>query len=239
MKWSYGWEKGGVGIGQKFPRPVTLEFLFRDWKRTQRKDSLDMALHTLEAMAAGGIHDQLGGGFHRYSTDAEWRVPHFEKMLYDQAQLAIAYTEAYQITDESSYANAAREILDFVLREMRGHEAAFYPALDADSPLAAGKSQSGEGVFYVWTAADIERILGPQSAPVFTFRYGVETEGNVPPQQDIEGGLKGKNVLYQRHSLVETSPQFGFSQSQAQSLPAQARQMQVAATLVRATPPRH
>ncbi len=238
IKQSYDSKNAGFGIGQKFPRPVTLEFLFRDWKRTQRKDSLDMALHTLEAMAAGGIHDQLGGGFHRYSTDAEWRVPHFEKMLYDQAQLAIAYTEAYQITHESSYANTAREILDFALREMRGPEAAFYSALDADSPLAAGKSQSGEGVFYVWTAADIERILGPQSAPVFTFRYGVETEGNVPPQQDIEGGLKGKNVLYQRHSLVETSRKFGLSQSQAQSLLAQARQMLLAVRRARPNPPR-
>src|SRR5260370_32837513 len=96
MKWSYGWEKGGVGIGQKFPRPVTLEFLFRDWKRTQRKDSLDMALHTLEAMAAGGIHDQLGGGFHRYSTDAEWRGSHFYENVYDHDQIALPLPTAPQ-----------------------------------------------------------------------------------------------------------------------------------------------
>src|SRR5260370_35117765 len=116
--------------------------------------------------------------------DAERGVAHFEKMLYDQAQLAIVYNESYQISHESSYANTAREILDFALREMRGPEAAFYSALDADSPLAAGKSQSGEVVFYVWTAAAVERILGPQSSAAFTFRYGVETDGNLPPHRD-------------------------------------------------------
>ncbi len=237
IKRSYDSKNAGFGGGQKFPRPVALEFLFRDWKRTLRKDSLDMALHTLEAIARGGVHDQLGGGFHRYSTDPEWRVPHFEKMLYDQAQLAISYSEAYQITHGSSYAKTASEILDFTLREMRGPEGAFYSALDADSPLGPGKSKSGEGIFYVWTATEIERTLGPQTAPIFAFRYGVEAAGNVPPQRDIEGWLKGKNVLYQRHSVSETAQKFGLSQTQADSVLAGAQQKLLAVRQARPKSP--
>jgi uncharacterized protein YyaL (SSP411 family) len=238
IKQSYDSKNAGFGSGRKFPRPVALEFLFRDWKRTQRTDSLEMALRTLQAMAAGGVHDQLGGGFHRYSTDPEWRVPHFEKMLYDQAQLAISYTEAYQITHESSYAAIARETLDFALREMRSPYGAFYSALDADSPLSAGNSKSGEGIFYVWTAGEIEKLLGPQAAPVFAFRYGVETGGNVPPNQDIEGWLEGKNVLYQSHSLSETAKKFSLTESQTEGLLAGAREKLLAARRSRPAPPR-
>src|SRR5262249_54964107 len=132
-----------AGEVQLFPRPVVPDFLLRYWARTGNNDALDMVLNNLRSMARGGIHDQLGGGFHRYSTDNLWRVPHFEKMLYDQAQLAMLYTEAYQATKDSFYSSVARDILDFALREMHSPEGAFYSALDADSPLRTNTSELG------------------------------------------------------------------------------------------------
>ena len=135
--------EGGFGSAPKFPRPVVLTFLLRDYARTGRKPALDMTLRTLDAMARGGIHDQLGGGFHRYATDAAWRVPHFEKMLYDQAQLAVSYAEAYQITRDAAYAAVARDILDYTLRDMRSPEGGFFSAEDADSAVADGTRRRG------------------------------------------------------------------------------------------------
>src|SRR3984893_5582832 len=129
---TFDYINSGFGDAPKFPRPVALCFWLRYYVRTGQRGALDMTLNTLRAMERGGIRDQLGGGFHRYSTDATWLVPHFEKMLYDQAQLAIVYTEAYQITHDSSYANAARNILDFKLREMQQHRGGFASAEDAD-----------------------------------------------------------------------------------------------------------
>jgi uncharacterized protein YyaL (SSP411 family) len=214
-------EKGEV---QRFPRPVVPDFLLRYWARTGNKDALEMVLNNLRSMAAGGVHDQIGGGFHRYSTDGRWRVPHFEKMLYDQAQLAMLYTEAYQATRDTFYANVARDILDFALREMRSPEGVFYSALDADSPLRSSTPEHGEGAFYMWTADEIDRILGKETASVFAFRYGVEAGGNVPPEQDIEGSLKGKNVLYESHSLPETAKKFGKTEAQISQILDEAKQ---------------
>jgi uncharacterized protein YyaL (SSP411 family) len=234
---TYDPQNGGFGQAPKFPRPVTPEFLLRYWARTHKKEALDMTLNTLRAMAAGGVHDQLGGGFHRYSTDAHWRVPHFEKMLYDEAQLAELYTEAFQITHDPLYANVAHDILDFVLREMRDTTGGFYSALDADSLVSKGKPAKGEGAFYVWTAAEIEQTLGPEAAAIFNFRYSVKPEGNVPPQQDIEGWLKGKNVLYEEHSLANTAKKFNKSEADAQRTLDQARQKLFTARALRPRPP--
>ena len=214
---------GGFGGAPKFPRPVTLCFLLRYHARTGDRHALEMTLHTLRAMAGGGIHDQLGGGFHRYSTDASWRVPHFEKMLYDQAQLAIAYTEAYQVTHDRLFADVTRDILDFALREMRQPGGGFASAEDADSPLAAGKKQTGEGAFYVWTEKEIEGALGRENAALFDYAYGIEASGNVPPQQDIRGELAGKNVLYQAHTGAETAKHFGLNASEVNARLAMAR----------------
>jgi uncharacterized protein YyaL (SSP411 family) len=213
-----------AGEVQLFPRPVVPDFLLRYWARTGNKDALDMLLNNLRSMARGGVHDQLGGGFHRYSTDKLWRVPHFEKMLYDQAQLAMLYTEAYQATKDTFYANVARDILDFALREMRSPEGVFYSALDADSPLHPNTSELGEGVFYVWTGEDVERVLGKETASIFNFRYGVEAGGNVSPDQDIEGSLKGKNVLYESHSLSDTAKKFEKTEAQTAQILNEAKQ---------------
>ena len=234
---TYDAVNGGFGAAPKFPRPVVLEFLFRYWARTGNKDALDKALKTLRAMAAGGVHDQIGGGFHRYSTDQRWRVPHFEKMLYDQAQLASVYTQAFQITHDPFYADVARGILDFTLREMRDPSGGFYSALDADSPLGPGSAKSGEGTFYTWTAAEIERVLGPEAAPIFEYRYGVSQEGNVSAQQDIEGWLKGRNVLLQEHTIEETAQRFGKQPEAIRALLADAGKRLLAARARRPRPP--
>jgi uncharacterized protein YyaL (SSP411 family) len=206
---------GGFGGAPKFPRPVSLCFLLRYYARTGQREALDMTLNTLRAMERGGIHDQLGGGFHRYSTGANWLVPHFEKMLYDQAQLAITYTEAHQITHDRFYADTARNILDFALREMQQPRGGFASAEDADSPISSGKQESAEGVFYIWSAAEIDAVLSKQDAAVLEYAYGVESSGNVPAQQDVRGELKGKNVLYEAHSTEETAKKFGLTAEQA------------------------
>ncbi|PYM01051.1 MAG: thioredoxin domain-containing protein [Verrucomicrobia bacterium] len=205
--------EGGFGSAPKFPRPVTLNFLTRFQARNPDSDSgqhaLEMVLLTLRKMASGGMHDHIGGGFHRYSVDAHWHVPHFEKMLYDQAQLASAYLDAFQITGDTEFAATARDILDYVRRDMTSPEGGFYSAEDADSPIVAGiadpgHSKNAEGAFYVWTKQEIDDALD-EDAGVFSFHYGVEENGNVPAGADPHGEFVGKNILIERHSIVETA----------------------------------
>jgi uncharacterized protein YyaL (SSP411 family) len=215
---------GGFGGAPKFPRPVVLNFLLRYWKRTGEQHALEMTLNTVRAMAAGGMYDQIGGGFHRYSVDFRWHVPHFEKMLYDQAQLASSYTEAFQITHEAAHAAVVGDVLDYVLREMRAPEGGFYSAQDADSAVAAWSDQHAEGAFYVWTAEEVNSSLGPEVAPIFAYCYGVEPRGNVPAEVDAHGELTGKNVLYQQYSLCETAEHFGASLEKITSVLTSARQ---------------
>ncbi len=223
FKGSYDATHGGFGGAPKFPRPVIFNFLLRYHARTGQKEALDMTLHTLRRMAHGGMHDHLGGGFHRYSTDGTWHVPHFEKMLYDQAQLAVSYTEAYQITDDPFFAEMTRDILGYALRDMRSPKGGFYSAEDADSLLEHGKPEHAEGAFYVWEAAEIERVLGAKTAAVFNYHYGVEPAGNVPARQDIQGELKGRNILIVRHTVEETGKKFGRPPAEVEKLLAQAR----------------
>jgi len=211
---TYDSTNGGFGGAPKFPRPVALCFLLRYYARTGQRDGLEMTLKTLRAMERGGIHDQLGGGFHRYSTGASWLVPHFEKMLYDQAQLAIVYTEAYQITHDRFYADTTRNILDFVLREMQQPRSSFASAEDADSPISSGKQETSEGAFYIWSVTEIESVLSKLDAAIFEYAYGVEPGGNVPAHQDVRGELKGKNVFYEAHSTEETAKKFGLTVEQ-------------------------
>jgi uncharacterized protein len=195
---------GGFGSAPKFPRPVVFNFLLRYYARSRRQEALDMTLETLRAMANGGMHDQLGGGFHRYSVDERWFVPHFEKMLYDQAQLAISYLEAFQITHDPFYTKIARSTLDYVLRDMTHPEGGFYSAEDADSVIdPANPKEKGEGAFYIWTAEELKDALGEEEFKPFASTYGVEPKGNVP--DDPHGEFIGKNILYLREPLDDAT----------------------------------
>ncbi len=200
---SFDDELGGFGGAPKFPRPVTLNFHFRTAAREgadsrDGKAALGMGLLTLRKMAEGGMHDHLGGGFHRYSVDKFWHVPHFEKMLYDQAQLASSYLDAFQMTRAADFEKTARDILDYVRRDMTDPAGGFYSAEDADSLLEHGKAEHAEGAFYVWTKDEIVHALGEDAASIFNRVYGVDADGNAPDGSDPQGEFKGKNILLQR-----------------------------------------
>ncbi|MFC4547266.1 thioredoxin domain-containing protein [Paenactinomyces guangxiensis] len=169
---------GGFGDAPKFPRPHDLFFLLRYWKQTGEEEALHMVTHTLDAMRNGGIYDHLGYGFARYSVDREWLVPHFEKMLYDNALLAMAYLEAYQATKNEVYAEVAREIFTYVLRDMTSREGGFFSAEDADS-------EGVEGKFYVWTPEQIKEVLGEEEGELFCACYNVTPEGNFEDHTSI------------------------------------------------------
>lgn len=183
---------GGFGPAPKFPTPHNVLFLFRYWLRTKTEAALEMALKTLREMARGGIHDHVGHGFHRYSTDEKWLVPHFEKMLYDQALLAIAFVEAFQITRDVEFRVTAERILDYVLRDMTAPSGAFYSAEDADS-------EGEEGKFYTWSWDEIEQVLEPDVFPVFQRVFNIHREGNF--QDEASGELKGLNILHMTEPL--------------------------------------
>jgi uncharacterized protein YyaL (SSP411 family) len=212
---SYDSRHGGFGEAPKFPRPAALNFLLRYAKFENNAEALDMALHTLREMARGGMSDQLGGGFHRYSVDERWFVPHFEKMLYDQAQLAVSYLEAYLVTRDEQYSSVARDIFEYVLRDMTHPEGGFYSAEDADSVIdPARPEEKGEGAFYIWPAAEIQSLLDAKVAEWFCYRYGVKEGGNVAA--DPHGEFTGKNILYQAHTLAETAHRFGAGEDEVQ-----------------------
>jgi uncharacterized protein YyaL (SSP411 family) len=207
---------GGFGEAPKFPRPTVFNFLFRYWRRTGEAEALEMALHTLREMARGGMYDHLGGGFHRYSVDERWRVPHFEKMLYDQAQLAVSCLEAFQIAGEQTFAGVARETLDYVLRDMTHPEGAFYSAEDADSALDPSRPHDKtEGAFYTWPLAELSALLGPARAAAFAAAYGCLEDGNAG--HDPHGEFTGRNILYQ------AGPAAGLDECRAILLEARAR----------------
>ena len=204
---SYDAKLGGFGGAPKFPRPSILNFLLRYWKRTGHAEALDMVVETLIAMEKGGMHDQLGGGFHRYSVDEAWFVPHFEKMLYDQAQLAVSYIEAFQITGDATLARAARGILDYVLRDMTAPEGGFYSAEDADSaPDAAHPQHKTEGAFYIWSWGEVEQLLGAERTTWFAHAFGLERNGNVA--NDPHQEFTSRNILFASHTVEETATAF-------------------------------
>jgi len=180
-------ELGGFGREPKFPSPCNLAYLLRRWAADPagQAGALDLAVRQLDAMRAGGIHDHLGGGFARYSTDRRWLVPHFEKMLYDQAQLAWSYLEAFQVTGEARFADTARGIFTYVTRDLSAPEGGFWSAEDADS-------EGEEGRFYVWTPAELEAALGAEDAALFARRYGVTPQGNFE---------HGSSILHEARSL--------------------------------------
>jgi uncharacterized protein len=189
---------GGFGGAPKFPPSLQIFFLLRCWKRTGDARALAMVEKTLDSMRAGGIFDQLGFGFHRYTTDAAWRVPHFEKMLYDQALISMALTEAYQATHKPRFAKTAHEIFDYVHRQLTSPEGAFYDAEDADS-------NGREGAYYVWTEKQIRGAVGTADAALAIKTYGVRETGNFP------GGEKGENILERPASSEMLAQEFSLS----------------------------
>ena len=178
---------GGFNKAPKFPSPHNLMYLLRFYDRTKNSKALLLVEKTLKNMRLGGIYDQIGYGFHRYSTDKKWLVPHFEKMLYDQAMISMAYSEVYQITKNELYANTVRDIFSYVLRDMISEKGGFYSAEDADS-------EGEEGKFYVWTEKEILDILGPEDGLTFNTIFNVNPEGNF--HDEVSGQQSGHNILH-------------------------------------------
>jgi len=208
-------QHSGFGSAPKFPTPHNLLFLLRYWKRTNNEKALEMVEKTLQGMRRGGIYDHIGFGFHRYSTDSEWLLPHFEKMLYDQAMLAMAYTEAYQATGKEEYRKTAREIFTYVLRDMTAPEGGFYSAEDADS-------EGEEGKFYLWTEEEIRQVLGSEEADLILKVFNIEKNGNFMEQ--ATGKRAGANILHLRKSLTEIASELKMSEQDLQKHLETARQ---------------
>lgn len=185
---NYDERYGGFGGAPKFPAPMNLEFLLRSYQRTGERSALEMVEHTCRKMAEGGMYDQLGGGFHRYSTDAKWLVPHFEKMLYDNALLSRLYLHVYQVTKDEFYRRIAEETLDYVVREMTDERGGFYSTQDADS-------EGHEGKFFVWTREEIIEILGPEDGALFCAYYDVTDGGN----------FEGQNILHVERTVEDVA----------------------------------
>jgi len=187
---------GGFGGAPKFPPAMGLEFLLRYYQRTKNENALEIVTKTANKMAHGGIYDQLGGGFHRYTVDAIWLTPHFEKMLYDNAQLARLYLHIFQATKDEFYKRIAVETLEYIKREMTHEQGGFYSAQDADS-------EGVEGKFFVWTPTDIEEILGADDGQIFNFYYDVSEEGNF----EKKNILNVKNTLAESAEVLKISPE--------------------------------
>jgi uncharacterized protein YyaL (SSP411 family) len=232
---AYDARHGGFGRAPKFPRPSELLFLLREHARAGDAVPRDLALHALRSMALGGMRDHVGGGFHRYSVDDAWRVPHFEKMLYDQAQLVLAYLEAAQATGDRFFAQVAEDTLQYVGRELTHPEGGFYSAEDADSlPAGApGDAHKVEGAFYTWSAGELRDLLG-DDAPIVAARFGVEEGGNAP--FDPHGEFTGKNLLYTAASVDDIVAATGRTADDVVDVLGRARLVLFAARLDRPRP---
>jgi uncharacterized protein YyaL (SSP411 family) len=200
-------QHAGFGSAPKFPTSHNLLFLLRYWKRRGTQAALDMVEKTLQAMRHGGIYDHVGFGFHRYSTDSQWIVPHFEKMLYDQAMLAMAYAEAYQATGKEDYGKTARDIFTYVMRDMTVPEGGFYSAEDADS-------EGKEGKFYLWTQEEVQQALGNEEADFVATVFNIEKDGNFLEQATRR--KSGVNILHLRKALGELASDLNLSQQDLQ-----------------------
>ncbi len=220
---SYDEKYAGFGKAPKFPSPSIIKFILAYFSYAKKinepavaKRTIDMADYTLKAMAKGGIYDQLRGGFHRYSTDEKWHIPHFEKMLYDNAQLVNVYLEAYQITSDKFFAQIAKETCDYILSDMTSSPGGFYSAEDADSyPGQISEKGSDdahnkvEGAFYVWSKKELDKILEENTAEIFSYFFGVMEEGNAA--HDPHGYFKKKNILYVKHSINEAAKKYNMA----------------------------
>jgi len=199
---------GGFGTGNKFPRPALLNFLLTYYYATKDNSALDKVTFTLKKMYDGGIYDNIDKGFHRYSVDPYWRVPHFEKMLYDQAQISSVYFDAYMLTGTKLFLNAGLETVDYVLNFLLSEEGGFYSAEDAESCLSHDNpEEKNEGYFYLWEKEEIESIVGKEFSNIFCFRFGVMHKGNT--LSDPHNIFLTKNVLYKSSDIFETAKKFG------------------------------
>jgi uncharacterized protein YyaL (SSP411 family) len=221
---------GGFGGAPKFPRPVVVRALMQLGERfgrdtTEGAMTWEMCDRTLRAMAAGGMRDHLGGGFHRYSVDRWWHVPHYEKMLYDQAQLAMAYLDAWQICGDDGYREVVEGIFRYLLETMRDSGGAFHAAEDADSLPEHDAREKREGAFWTWSAAEISGLLEPRDAAVFCAAYGVGAEGNARPESDPHGELAGQNTLFRAKRDDDLASIFDCPESEIRDRLAAARRM--------------
>ena len=221
-------EWGGFGGAPKFPRPAVLQFLARaaataDVASETRNHAQLMLVTTLRKMAMGGMHDHLGGGFHRYSVDGAWHVPHFEKMLYDQGQLAVAYVEGFQLSGDPAFAAVARGILSYVERDLTSPEGGFFSAEDADSIVEHGSNAHAEGAFYVWKRSEVEAVLTEEDAAIFCRHYGVEGQGNADPRSDPHEEFTGKNIFIERCPPSQTASEFDLPVERVEVILAAAR----------------
>jgi uncharacterized protein len=225
---SFDYHEGGFGSAPKFPRPTTLNLLMRvhrifaerkgEDRESESNWAMEMTVKTLRGMANGGMRDHIGGGFHRYSVDGYWHIPHYEKMLYDQAQLLTAYTEAWQLTQNVLFENIVRSTVDYAKRDLRHPEGGFFSAEDADSLASADAEHKTEGAFYVWKAAEIDEILGKEDGNIFRYAYGARRDGNARHESDPHGELKGLNTLYRAVSFKKTGEYFKKSPEEVKAI---------------------
>jgi hypothetical protein len=211
---SFDSKLGGFSKAPKFPRPVIFTALYSLYAKTRDDKILQMCELTLRKMAEGGMNDHIGGGFHRYSVTKDWHVPHFEKMLYDQAQLALAYVTAYQITGHNMYAGVTQDILDYVEQKLRAPQGGFYSAEDADSLAAHNGHEKSEGAFYVWEHKEILQLLG-EDAALFCELYNVREDGNVEESADPHHEFTRKNILERQLSYIEVAKNFNITVEEA------------------------
>jgi uncharacterized protein YyaL (SSP411 family) len=234
---------GGFGHAPKFPRPSVIRTLMQLGERFGResdegKMARQMCERTLRAMAAGGMHDHLGGGFHRYSVDRHWHVPHFEKMLYDQAQLAMAYLDGWQISGDGSLREVAEGIFGYLLETLRDSGGSFHAAEDADSLPSADSFEKREGAFWTWEAGEISELLAPRDAAMFAAAYGVEENGNARPDSDPRGELENQNTLFRAMRDDALAVMFGCSEPEIRERLAAARETLLTARSKRPRPHR-
>ncbi len=235
-------EWGGFGGAPKFPRPVVVRALMQlcerfGKERREGESAWKMSERTLHAMAAGGMHDHLGGGFHRYSVDRYWHVPHYEKMLYDQAQLAMAYLDGWQISGEPEFREVTEGIFRYLMETLRDSGGAFHAADDADSLPDASAKHKREGAFWTWSAEEVSSLLEPRAAAIFSAAFGVEADGNARPESDPHGELEGQNTLFRAMADDALSVMFDCPESEVRERLATAKHVLLAHRAKR--PPPH
>jgi len=229
----YDRSHAGFGHGNKFPQPAYLEFLLHCYAASGDSDALQMLVETLNAMCSGGMYDHLGGGFHRYAVDRQWRIPHFEKMLYDQAQLASVLLDAALVTGHPGYAATARETLDYCLRDLR-RSGGFFSAEDADSENPYNPAEHGEGAYYLWQQREIDSLLADEAAEIFRAAYGVQPDGNA--LSDPAGEFTGRNILYRAMDDRELARRFNRGEQEIAAILQGCRQTLFAARSRRTRP---